>query len=105
MSENSHIKETDLELHYLKTYWTGFGRRLQSIRKKSGVTAEEFAKQLGMSPVFIRQIECGAKHPSVSTLIAFARKLHVSVDELLDSEGSAELICRSEHKNPDVLRN
>ena len=75
----------------MKAYWISFGRRLHRIRKEQGYTAERFAHQLGMSPTFIRQIECGAKRPSISTLITIARVLQVSVDELLDTKGSAQL--------------
>lgn len=77
-----------------RTYWNGFGKRLQRIRKAQGFTAEKLARHLGMSPTFIRQIECGAKRPSVATLVTFARELHVSADELLDSQGSGALLVR-----------
>lgn len=92
MSDHYSVQKNTSNHADEKAYWVGFGRRLQRIRKERGFTGECFARHLGMSPVFIRQIECGMKHPSISTLVTFARELQVSADVLLDTAGSAELI-------------
>lgn len=81
-------KERDL-------YWNKFGRRMQQVRKyEREMTSEELAVSIGMSPTFIRQIECGVKKPSITTLVAIARALNTSTDYLLDTQNSAEELVK-----------
>jgi transcriptional regulator with XRE-family HTH domain/quercetin dioxygenase-like cupin family protein len=61
------------------------GLRLRAARKKSGLTLRQVAKDLGLSPSFVSQMENGKSQPSVATLYSIARLLDVSIDELFDS--------------------
>lgn len=63
------------------------GRRLKEVRVRAGMTLRELARQADVSPSLISQIENGKSQPSVATLYAFSRLLHVSVDELFDERG------------------
>jgi len=60
------------------------GPRLRDVRMRSGMSLREVARQLGVSPSFISQMENGKSQPSVATLYSIAQLLEVSIDELFD---------------------
>jgi len=61
------------------------GPRLKEIRAKGGLSLREVARQLGVSPSFVSQIENGKSQPSVATLYSFAKLLGVPIDILFES--------------------
>src|ERR1039457_5986666 len=56
------------------------GRRLAAHRGKRGKRVVELAREVGVTPSLISQIERGQSRPSVSTLFAMAQALEVPVD-------------------------
>ncbi|HEX5781919.1 MAG TPA: cupin domain-containing protein [Solirubrobacteraceae bacterium] len=56
------------------------GGRLAAHRARRGVKVSALARQIGVSPSLISQIERGQSRPSVSTLFALAEALEVPVD-------------------------
>jgi transcriptional regulator with XRE-family HTH domain len=62
------------------------GARLRVVRLRSGMSLREVARQLGVSPSFISQMENGKSQPSVATLYSIAQLLGVSIDELFSSQ-------------------
>lgn len=58
----------------------GIGRRVAAHRDRRGLRVAEFAREVGVSPSLISQIERGQARPSVSTLFAMAQALDVPVD-------------------------
>ena len=56
------------------------GERLAAHRARRGVTVSALAREIGVSPSLISQIERGQSRPSVSTLFALSEALHVPVD-------------------------
>src|SRR5829696_4192965 len=56
------------------------GARLAAHRARRGMKVSELARQIGVSPSLISQIERGQSRPSVSTLFALAEALEVPVD-------------------------
>ena len=56
------------------------GRRLAAHRGQRGVRVAELAREVGVTPSLISQIERGMSRPSVSTLFAIAQALDVPVD-------------------------
>jgi transcriptional regulator with XRE-family HTH domain len=58
------------------------GRRLREARLARGISLRELARQVGVSPSFVSQVERGKANPSVGTLYAFVTKLGTSLDEL-----------------------
>jgi transcriptional regulator with XRE-family HTH domain len=62
------------------------GPRLSSARKEAGVGLRALARQIGVSPALISQIESGRTAPSVSTLYAIATALDLSFDYLFRGE-------------------
>jgi len=70
----------------------GIGRRLAAHRARRGLRVAELARDVGVTPSLISQIERGQSRPSVSTLFALAEALHVPVDAFfreLPHEGEA----------------
>jgi transcriptional regulator with XRE-family HTH domain len=59
---------------------SGLGGRLAAHRARRGVKVSALARQVGVSPSLISQIERGQSRPSVSTLFALAEALEVPVD-------------------------
>jgi transcriptional regulator with XRE-family HTH domain len=58
------------------------GERLREHRSEAGMSLRELARQVGVSPSLISQIEHGKATPSVATLYAIVSTLDVSLDEL-----------------------
>jgi DNA-binding XRE family transcriptional regulator/quercetin dioxygenase-like cupin family protein len=56
------------------------GRRLAAHRAQRGMRVAELAREVGVTPSLISQIERGLSRPSVSTLFAIALALQVPVD-------------------------
>lgn len=56
------------------------GHRLAAHRIRHGMRVSELAREVGVSPSLVSQIERGQSRPSVSTLFAFAQALDVPVD-------------------------
>src|SRR5262245_27075897 len=60
-----------------------FGRRLMQLRQAQGLTQVQLAKAVDTSQRVISHYETVAEYPSVQALVALARVLHVTTDELL----------------------
>jgi transcriptional regulator with XRE-family HTH domain len=58
------------------------GSLLRAERERQGVSLRELARQVGISPSAMSQIETGRSRPSVRTLYAIVTKLDMSLDEL-----------------------
>jgi transcriptional regulator with XRE-family HTH domain len=58
----------------------GIGRRLAAHRARRGLRVADLARDVGVTPSLISQIERGLSRPSVSTLFALAEALRVPVD-------------------------
>lgn len=59
------------------------GKRIKSAREKKGMTQEQLAERVNLSPMHISVIERGNKLPRLETLINIANILDVSADILL----------------------
>lgn len=66
------------------------GSRLRDRRKEVGLSLRQFARDLGVSPSFISQIENGKSQPSVATLYMICSALDLSIDELFGKAEHAE---------------
>ncbi|MEU6602557.1 helix-turn-helix domain-containing protein [Streptomyces flaveolus] len=64
------------------------GSQLRQCRQAAGITLRQFARDLGVSPSFVSQIENGKSQPSVATLYTICSKLNLSVDELFARTGA-----------------
>jgi len=59
------------------------GSRIKEAREQAGLTQEDLAAELEMSPTHISVLERGRKAPKLETLVNIANALHVSTDMLL----------------------
>jgi transcriptional regulator with XRE-family HTH domain len=64
------------------------GARLRTVRQQSGLSLREVARQLGVSPSFVSQLETGKSQPSVATLYSLAQLLGFSIDQIFSVDGS-----------------
>lgn len=62
------------------------GARLRDVRQAAGLSLREVARQLGVSPSFVSQLETGKSQPSVATLYSLAQLLDVPIDQLFKPE-------------------
>lgn len=59
------------------------GRRIQKYRRKKNLSAERFAEIIDASVPYIRELERGAKTPSMKMFVTIVNTLEVTADELL----------------------
>lgn len=59
------------------------GSRIKELRRTQDLSQETLAEFSELSPVFISNIECNKKHPSLETLLSIADALGVTADALL----------------------
>jgi transcriptional regulator with XRE-family HTH domain len=67
----------------------GFGKRLAEIRKARGVTQVELAERIGSSQRNLSYYESEKGHAPAPILVAIAKELEVSTDDLLGLEASS----------------
>ena len=65
------------------------GARLRELREASGRSLRSLAKELGITPSAVSQIERGLMQPSVNRLIAMVSALDVPLSEVFEAAGSA----------------
>lgn len=63
-----------------------FAKSISELRKRTGVTQEEMAAALHISPQAVSKWETGANQPDTQTLGAIADYFHVSIDYLFYNE-------------------
>ena len=68
-----------------------FGKQLQRLRTRRGLTQEQLAVTAGLSRTFLTRLELGQHDPSLSTLVRLAKALRVSVTDLLGESMSANV--------------
>jgi len=79
-----------------------FAEKLQTVRKRSGLSQEELAEQLGVSRQSVSKWELGQAYPETGKLIELSRLFGVTVDELL-KEGQAPSPPPLRRKRPLVM--
>jgi transcriptional regulator with XRE-family HTH domain/quercetin dioxygenase-like cupin family protein len=73
------------------------GAHLRDARLAVGLSLRELARQLGVSPSFVSQIENGKSQPSVATLYSLSQLLEVSIDRLFLPDGPASALDLAGH--------
>ena len=59
------------------------GARIRLARRDAGLTQEKLAEKIGVSTVFVSQLESGGRAPGLETLVKLSQTLHVSLDLLV----------------------
>lgn len=60
------------------------GIRIKELRKSKGMSQEELAEKMGISPKYLSSIERGKENPTLDTFIKFAMTLNVDISELFN---------------------
>ena len=79
------------------------GKRIALLRKEKGLTQEELAQHMGISPQAVSKWENDQTCPDISALPKLARLLGVSVDELLEGKENlpaVRVLPPAERKDP-----
>lgn len=74
------------------------GNRVRLARKDAGLTGERLSEMCYINASYLRQIECGAKMPSLPLFVSLCQALGVSPSYLL-----AEAVPSSGNKDLDAL--
>lgn len=80
-----------------------FGARLRSIRDTGGLTQQRLADVLRVRAATISQIEAGGLSPTLTTIAALARALHVRLPDLMDFEGPPANAAPASAEESDLL--
>lgn len=80
-----------------------FGQRLSRLRKEKGLTQEDIASKITISPQAVSKWENGNSEPDLDTLDKLADILGCSVDELLGREGNASVGAEKEEVASEVV--
>lgn len=78
---------------------TGFGERLASLRRSRNLSQEELAERIGLTRQAISNWERSESVPDTANLVALASLYEISLDELVDPDGTipdAPAIVRAE---------
>ena len=68
------------------------GRRLQECREAKKITQAEMAAACGLSKNYISALERGINKCSAQTLITYASKLDMSIDELVGKTNKSDIL-------------
>ena len=83
-------------------------QNIRTVRKAYGLTQEEIAEKIGVTPEYYGQLESGNKAPSLETLINIAESMHVSIDLLVYGSnrdlGLGNIIQLLSDKKPETLQ-
>ena len=63
--------------------YKAIGRRIKIARIRTGLTQEELADRVGISPTHISNVETGSTRVSLTSLVHLANELGVTMDDLL----------------------
>lgn len=73
------------------------GKKIREKRVARGLTQEEFAEEISISPTFMSDIENGKRKLGLKTLYKTASVLNLSLDYLLDNRVSDIELNKNEH--------
>lgn len=76
------------------------GNRISQLRKARGITQEDLANQLGVSPQAVSKWENDASCPDISLLPQLCRVLGVTTDELLTGKNNEVKMVPVEQRKP-----
>lgn len=77
------------------------GKRIKIVRQRSGLTQDQLAEQVGLSPKYISGIERGVENPTMDILIRLAKMLGVEPYDLFlfgESEESEKALRKGFEK-------
>ena len=82
-----------------------FGQRLARLRKQNGLTQDEIAEKIGISPQAVSKWENDISSPDISIILSLSDILGVSTDELLGKETiNPEVVDEDAKKRQEEFR-
>ena len=72
------------------------GQRIKHYRKMKSLTQKELAKEIGVAPSYIANIEQGQKKISLGKLIDICKWFNISLSDLLPMEKQGDLDAKKE---------
>jgi len=63
-----------------------FGEKLRALRKQNGLTQKQVSDMLGVSRVYIVQMEKGQKIPNIAMLVKICDTFDIASDKLIRDE-------------------
>ena len=79
-----------------------FGPRLRAERERHGLSVRALAREVGISPSALSQIETGRSRPSVRTLYSIVSELNITLDELFNPDAASSDPSRTEPVDRDA---
>lgn len=81
------------------------GNRISQLRREKGITQEDMAEKLGVTPQAVSKWENDISYPDILLLPKIAEMLNVTVDELLSGEAKQEtrILPQEQRKNIDDM--
>lgn len=72
-----------------------FGERLQEVRRRAGLTQEQFAAELKVSRQAVSKWESCRGYPEIEKILYICNRYQVSLDELFPRRCPGRLRCRT----------
>lgn len=72
-----------------------FGERLQEVRRRAGLTQEQFAAELKVSRQAVSKWESCRGYPEIEKILYICNRYQVSLDELFSQEVPGRPRCRT----------
>lgn len=69
---------------------SSLGAQLRALRVARGLSQEQLAEELGVSPRYLAGVERAERNMSLATVEALAEQLGVTPELILDSDGRSE---------------
>lgn len=66
----------------IKMITDDFGKRIRSLRNKTGLSQEKFALKIGMDRTYLASVEAGKRNISIVNIKKIADGLNVTLSEL-----------------------
>ena len=79
------------------------GKRISLTRRAKGMTQENLAEKLGVSPKHISHIECGTSSLSLKSLIEFCKIFDCSMDYIIFGNSESKLLSKLPSEITDIL--
>ena len=73
-----------MKMRVIKMITAVLGRRIQELRKATGLSQEKFALKIGMDRTYFASVEAGKRNVSIRNIEKIANGLGVSLGELFD---------------------
>lgn len=84
------------------------GRRINAARKDRGITSERLSELCNINDTYMRQIESGAKIPSLPVFVTICKELRVSpsylLADVLEGSGATDLDDLLKNATPSQIR-